>query len=397
MGVQRIFLSVSSIRIVSSHSSRPPVVCRVSEYSADALLRTALCKGVYDVADPDRAMLLMISPLDGHWSKTVDYDPNLQEVCCDPIVGDIDAPWWQALVHGSSVAPRSAAKLRIGVIDLLYEAPAELQHVAFVDPDDWKQSIRNLGNRQLHGQRVSAIVSARGPDGFRGLAWDAELFFVDASFVGQQGASGVDSARVVDGVRTLSSIHNVDIINISCGFGQAELPDLEDRIEEAADAGTLCICAGGNTGGALVEMPASLPTTIGVGGIGFTGVAPLDSVMGELAGDATNDGLLGTGQTGWPGRPFHDRRTSEGAGIDVSAPSMGVVVRSGGQISDLSGTSFACPIVVGVLACELAKDVSYLHSSGRKRYDLARQRLASITRPIGLDPKKVGNGVPVVA
>jgi subtilisin family serine protease len=80
----------------------------------------------------------------------------------------------------------------------------------------------------------------------------------------------------------------------------------------------------------------------------------------------------------------------------VSAPSVGVVLNSGGQISDLSGTSFASPIVAGVLACELSKDASYLHSKGRKRYENARNKLISITRAIGLDPKKVGKGVPIL-
>ncbi|QOZ51588.1 hypothetical protein XH90_09475 [Bradyrhizobium sp. CCBAU 53338] len=368
---------------------------RISEYSDTALLQTVRCSGVYHLADPGNASLLMISPLDGHWSKTVEYDPSLQEVSCAPISGNIDVPWWQELASCDSAVARSAARLKIGIIDLLYEAPQELQHVAFVDPDDWKSAIRKLNaGKQQHGQRVSTIVGARGPDAFRGLAWDAELLFVDASFVGPQGVSGVDSARVVDGVRALAITHGVHIINISCGFGQIDLPDLEDRIDEAADAGTLCICAGGNSGGDPVEIPANLSTTIGVGGIGFTGVAPSDSVMGELASDATKDGLLGKRYRRWPGRPFHDRRTSEGAGIDVSAPSMGVIVKSGGQISDLSGTSFASPIVAGILACELSKDDSYLHSSGRKRYDLARKKLVSITRSVGLDPIKVGRGVP---
>jgi subtilisin family serine protease len=385
------------IRIVSDSPGERLITCLVSEYSDSELVRVARCEGTYDLCMPDTAILLMISPLDGHWARAVEYNPSVLEIRCTPIEGDLCDPWWQRVVVSRSNGGKSASRLRIGIIDLLFERPPELRHVNFVDPDDWQRFlIERIAGKQLHGQRVSAILAARGPGSFGGLASDAEVFFVDASYVENKRVTGVDVARVVDGIRALSNIHHVDIINISSGFGQHVLPDLQDRIDEAADVGTLCICAGGNSGGNPVETPANLRTTIGVGGLGFTGVAPADSVMGELADDAINDRLLGTRHRGWPGHPFHDRRTSEGQGIDVCAPSVGVVLRSGEQISDLSGTSFASPIVVGVLACDLSKDDSYFFLEGRERYDYARKKLAAITWAVGLDPKKVGKGIPVL-
>jgi hypothetical protein len=133
---------VPRIRIVSNRPGLDPVVCLVAEYSDYELLRAARCEGSYDVSDPDNAKLLMINPLDGHWSLAVDYDSAMEEIRCMPIEGDPDLPWWQRVVGAGSVTPRSASNIKIGIIDILYDAPAELQHVIFVDPIEWKQSVR---------------------------------------------------------------------------------------------------------------------------------------------------------------------------------------------------------------------------------------------------------------
>jgi subtilisin family serine protease len=287
----------------------------------------------------------------------------------------------------------------VGIIDLLFKPATELEHLSFVDPQrlaKWGSLIGAEG----HGQQVSAVLAGRGPDGYRGLASKADIFFVDASMPGDDGSLSrvdVDHARVQDGIRNLSKNHQVDIINLSCGFGGLHLPDLEDKIEEAADLGTLCICAAGNSGNDPVEVPARYDAAVAVGGIGFTQVADPPTCLGHNAAQAEADGLLGTFVSRRFGQPFVDKGTSFGPEIDALAPSMGVVIKSsGGAIFDCNGTSYATPIVSSVLACALANDQIYRELKGRERHVHARRRLDEISVDLGLPPRGSGAGLPVL-
>lgn len=358
----------------------------------------SLCTGEYFLEAPDLTKLLQITPLDGHWSMVVEVnspDMDIQMVS----MGDTDLPWWQQLVGAKRRATHSAKGIKVGIIDLLFKPDPELKHLNFVDSQRLAQWASVIG-AEGHGQQVSAVLAGRGPGAYRGLASSADIFFIDASVPDGHGSLSrvdVDHARVLDGVRNLSKNHRVDIINLSCGFGSNALPDLEDAIEEAADLGTLCICAAGNSGGQPVEVPARYNSTIAVGGIGFTGVADQPTCLGHNAAQARADGLLGTFVSKRFGLPFVDTGTCNGPELGAFSPSMGVVIKSStGTIFDCNGTSYAAPIVTSVIACALAKDQIYGELTGRERHEHARRRLDEISVDLGLPFGGSSAGLPVL-
>lgn len=358
----------------------------------------SLCTGEYVLQLPERTRMLQITPLDGHWSMVVEIDsPDMDIQMLS--MGDANLPWWQLLVGAKRKATHSAKGMRVGIIDLLFKPATELKHLTFVNPQrltEWESSIGVEG----HGQQVSAVLAGRGPGGYRGLASKAHIFFIDASVPNGDGSLSrvdVDHARVLDGIRNLSKNHQVDIINLSCGFAGHDLPDLEDAVEQAADLGTLCICAAGNSSGHPVEVPARYDAAVAVGGIGFTEVADLPTCLGHNAAQAVADGGLGTFVSRLFGRPFQDTGTCSGPEINAFAPSMGVIIKSpGGAISDCFGTSYASPIVSAVLACALANDQIYRDLKGRERHIHARRRLGEISVDLGLPPGGFHAGLPVL-
>lgn len=347
---------------------------------------TTDCSGEYSLAHPNDTRMLKVWPSDGHWSMMTEVaSPNENIRLLS--VGDTDFPWWQAIVGAKRKAVHSANGMRIGVIDVLFSQERNLQHVSFIEPE--RLQLAPLAPiRSNHGRQVTAILAGRGPSKYRGLASAAQFFFLDASVIeatGHISPDAIDHARVRDGIVNLAKNHRVDLINLSCGFGTHDLPDLKDAVEEAADLGTLCICAAGNSSTEPVEVPARYEETIAVGGIGFSEVADEPTFMGLWASEARQAGALGEFPSGQFGKPFLDPSAACGDEIDVLAPSMGVVIKSSGsEISDCFGTSYAAPIACSVLACALANDQIYRGLESRARYDHARRKLQEISVDLGL-------------
>ncbi|UPJ49336.1 S8/S53 family peptidase [Bradyrhizobium sp. 200] len=315
-------------------------------------------------------------------------------------MGDPDLPWWQVAVGARTPAVHSALGIKIGIIDVLFRPGPNMMNFTLAEPERLEEfsSVSADG----HGRQVSAIVAGRGPGKYRGLARDADVFFVDASRADDTGAAsetGLDHARVVDGIRNLWESFDVDIINLSCGFGTQDLPDLEDVIKEAADNGVICICAAGNSVELPIEAPARYEAAVAVCGVGFTGVADFPTFMGRLARKAERQNWpFGCGIQTWPqGVPFVHSGTAWGLELNAFAPSLGIIIRSeNGRIREYYGTSYAAPIVGSVLACALSRDQIYRKLSGRSRYFHALQRLQEISVSVGLAPKGSQAGMPLL-
>lgn len=383
-----------AINIVSARPPHKGVACVVFELGRDQDGRAVLVAGGIDCSDgayslrkPDEVLLLEIVPIDGHWSRIARVISDGDTVQCSPIDDDLDRPWWQRVVGAGRIRERPAQGMRVGIIDQIFAPSDILSHVAFVDSEARRRHVlRNLYDAQIsHGQRVSTILAARGPGAFCGIAHAAEILFADSTFMLGNiiDESAVDHAKVVDAVQRLSATHKADLINLSLGFDE-HLPDLEDAIEEAADFGTLCICAGGNYAQKPPVIPASFAATIGVGGVCFNKVAPGGTSVEQAAESARMRGALGIDFAEF-GQAFHDVDTCSGPGIDIYAPSLGIVMRFwNGIISELRGTSYASPIVTGVLACALADDDNYRTLTGRARYTYARGRLQEVSCSLGL-------------
>jgi subtilisin len=389
---------------IKSESGSSFCPCAVTECVEDRggllpITEPAHCEGEYTLRFPERTHILKIDPEDGHWSMSVEISSADDEIRCISM-GDTDFPWWQVVVGAKRPAVHSARRIKIGLIDVLFRPGAELKHLRLLEPERLEAfaSVPAEG----HGRVVSAVLAGRGPGKYCGLARDAEAFFLDASVSDDEGVPSdtrVDHARVLDGIRNLSENHGVDIINLSCGFDtKDDLPDLEDAIEDAADRGTICICAAGNAAWEPVAVPARYDAAVAVAGIGFTGVAEFPTFVGRLARVAERERLLGQPIGTWPkGLPFLYHGTAWGPEIDVLGPSAGVILKGeGGRISEYYGTSYAAPIVAGVLACALSGDQIYRELSGRPRHAHALRRLGEISVDLGLNPPGSSTGLPLL-
>lgn len=176
-----------------------------------------------------------------------------------------------------------------------------------------------------HGTHVASIIFGQHDSDIRGVAPNCRGLIVPVFASGAQDTlspcSQIDLARAI----TQAVKHGANIINISGGqitqSGQAD-PLLVRAIELCADNNVLIVAAAGNDGCQCLHLPAALPTVLAVGAMDAQGL-PLDF---SNWGDAyQNQGILAIGER-----------------ILGAVP--------GGGITPKSGTSFATPIVSGVIA-----------------------------------------------
>ena len=346
--------------------------------------------GRYEIRHPKKSTALYIAPESGHWSHYWDIEPDVDTVQCKPIITGGSRPWWQRVV---GVDHRSSARgMKIGIIDHVFPKTRALSHVTIIDEERRVPSVRAalMPHARVHGQQIATMLAGSTPKEWRGIARDAGFYFVDATLF-EDGAivpERVDDARVRNGIEVLSLDYGVDLINLSCGFGQQDRADLEDSVEEAADHGTLCICAAGNSSGPP-EIPAAFHAAIGVAGVGFTEVCPDGTILHAYGMEAST----GKNFPGF-GHAFANINSAKGEGIDVCGPGIGIVIPTSKGVADFHGTSYASPIVTGVLACRLMKDKEYHALKGRQRYERAKNVLFAMVRDLGLEISEMGRGMP---
>lgn len=171
-----------------------------------------------------------------------------------------------------------------------------------------------------HGSMVSGIIAA-GTDngtGIAGVAWNAKVMPVKVLDSNGYG----DDSNVVDGINWAVS-HGAKILNLSLG-GDADSPVLHEAVSNAVANGAVVVVAAGNSGDDAPEYPAAYPEAVAVAATDNSGALTDFSTFGP-----------------W---------------VDVAAPGFGILSTT---IADTSGTdnyaygdgtSFAAPIVSGVVA-----------------------------------------------
>lgn len=174
-----------------------------------------------------------------------------------------------------------------------------------------------------HGSGTSGVAAAVGDnaEGMAGAAWGVGIMPVHLS--------DTASSSIEDEIEGLvwAVEHGADVINLSLGSSEPDLAEL-DAIRYAIDSGVTVVAAAGNAGpGVGVQYPAGYPGVISVG-----------------ATDRWNNVV-----------DF----SNSGPGLDLVAPGSDIVTWAADEqdyfIVLTSGTSFAAPMVTGIVALMLTE------------------------------------------
>jgi subtilisin family serine protease len=219
----------------------------------------------------------VVAPLSAYWSMVVRGAGLQQVIECPPLPVDEPLGWWHQALGLDRVSAADGSGIRVGVADTGLGPHPDLAHAvvvgAFVDGDV-------LGPDQAldvdsHGTHVAGTIGARPTsDGmYSGIAPGCELFAARVFPSAEAGASNADIANAID---ALSRTHQVDLINLSLG---STVPSeiVHDAIIDAAERGTLCLCAAGNDAGS-VNYPADFPEAVAVSALGLAGWGPPGSL-----------------------------------------------------------------------------------------------------------------------
>jgi len=263
-----------------------------------------------------------------------------------------DQPWHLAAV--GAPAAHDAGHRGNGVVVGVVDSGVDARHVQstgllaqVIAAKDFTSSRSAQWDKLGHGTHVSGLVAQVAPR--------AKLLSAKAL-----GDGGEGSDRAIAEAIAWCVSQGSHVINLSLG-SPSESPSISAAISAAISAGVTVVCASGNEGDRHVSWPASDNRTISVGALD---------------------------------RDQRPAAFSSPSSVDCAAP--GVRVRSlylDGGFAELSGTSMAAPIVTGLLALFIGRDLANGVQLLPHVAMLARCRAASIdVGPTGPD-RKTGAGL----
>jgi subtilisin family serine protease len=337
---------------------------------------------------------LEIGPIPNHWSLAEDchVDVPLREFQASKLIRAEDGlGWWHRAVGLDSATPGRGRGIRIGVIDTGCGPHPALSHAQEVGTFIDGHRTPGIIDEQEHGSHVCGIVAARpqSRDHFVGLAPDAELFVARVSSPARR-ATQWNIAAALDAMVDAG----VHLINLSLGAEPA-VRTIGESIENAWLHGILCFAAAGNWGGNVL-WPARHELVIAVSALGREAQVPEGSLGKLLLRDAQerdteNDFVV-------------PEFCSRGPAVTCCAPGVGIVSTlrtndpgTSGDWGDMSGTSMASPLALGVLAILLSRDETFLTlaaNEDRARY--AREVLENQCFPLQISADCQGNGLPML-
>jgi subtilisin len=269
-------------------------------------------------------------------------------------------------LHNVTVASATRGSgIRIGIIDEALKLQGPHSCIAHVHNDTgWPgcSILRATTPKCDHGQAVSSLIASRPLTGrgFEGIAPGAEVYFCGA---GADQSHRLLKGRLVSCIDYLAQHRQCDIVSISAGDSATPIPEIEAAVGAAADHGAICFFAAGND--RIARFPACYNECFAVAALGQAGNAPRGTVIESEDLNARNKLLDGS--------TYLWNRSARGAGVDFCAPGIGVIWNMDGISAEVSfGTSFACPIAVGVAVSLLSRDATY----GKMSRDRARWQYA---------------------
>ncbi|CCI37139.1 S8 family peptidase [Microcystis aeruginosa] len=184
------------------------------------------------------------------------------------------------------------------------------------------------GQMSTHGTHIASLIFAQPNSDIQGIAPQCRGLLVPVFAEDNRKLSQLDLARAIE----QAAENGAKVINIS-GGALTDMGEAEDwlirAVEMCNERNILLVAAAGNDGCECLQVPAALPAVLAVGAVDARG-HPLDfSNWGETY---QSQGILAPGENILGAKP-------------------------GGGTVQLSGTSFAAPIVAGVAALLLSLQV----------------------------------------
>jgi subtilisin family serine protease len=225
-----------------------------------------------------------------------------------------ESEWWRSEIGADGLVPPGP-----GVPVTVVDSGVYIEHPEFAGRADLEllneQEPAPLGGE--HGTMVSSLIGA--PENGQGIVGIYPRVVLRSWDAAKGQGTELDSGEIVNGILAAARAGR-GVINLSLG-GPRDLA-IEYATEEAVARGSLVVAASGNEGdrGNPLGYPAALPHVI---------TAAATDRTGQVA-------------------EFSSRSNY----VDVSAPGDGITVASAlnGGWRDVSGTSFAAPLVAGAAA-----------------------------------------------
>lgn len=282
---------------------------------------------------------------------------------------DLSADDYLAQLYGG-YAPLAGEGVKVGVIDTGVDGShpgLELAGgAAFVVAENDAGGPGPAALDGDHGTHVAGIIAGRGsaPSGKRGVAPGAALMSYRVFPNAGGGASNYDIIRAID--RAVAD--GCDLLNFSLGGSERD-EAVREAIKDAFDQGVLCFAATGNDGRGPVNYPARWPDAVAVSAIGRRGSFPDDSseALDVMQPWSPQDEQV-----------FVAGFSNVGPEVDLTGPGVGIVSTvPGDAYGVMSGTSMACPAIVGAAAALLAKHPDVLAMPRNGERSLAMLKLVN--------------------
>ena len=244
--------------------------------------------------------------------------------------------------------------------DLVDRIAGGISLAAGQDEKSWAEDI--VGRGTHHAALIGGLDNGRG---VVGVAPDAELHICRV----------LPGGRFSDLIEALDYCiaNEVDVIHLEVASEQAARL-VAHKIEEARQAGIVCIAGAGDSAGP-VEFPAALPAVLAVEAIGKLGTFPPDSYHAtQINGVPSPEGYFAT------------RFSGTGPEVDVCAPGVAVISASSpdGYVS-ADGTAVAAAYVAALAGLVFAHhpdfQQEYRHR-GPARVDRLAQIIRASCRPV---------------
>ncbi len=332
---------------------------------------------------------IIASPAGDFWPMLVRGVVDGSDIDCPPLPQG-PCEWWHEVLAAVPFEVDRGAGIIVGVCDTGVGPHPCLDHVtsagAFVNGKMEKAAGADVA---AHGSHVCGIIAARPKEDsqFAGIAPGVDLL---SARVFPQG-NGANQGDIANAIDHLSREGKADLINLSLGASTSSQIE-HDAILDAAERGTLCVCAAANSAGP-VAFPAAFSETVAVSALGHLGWGPPGSIPSiRLPTEAAKFGAAGL---------FLANFSCFGDEVDCAGPGVGIVstvpARHGleAPYASMGGTSMASPAICGLLAVLLAQHPFYKTlPRDQTRTDTARAVLRQASRDIDMQKIYQGLGVP---